>query len=112
MMIAKIVINHEFNEERKYDFMLEIMNYCGCGNCQLSKDGCDCKRYDRDVQIMFNGDQKWDCWGKFVTAFKKGSVVNGYAVIKDNKVYCASATSPIFEFDDFISLDNVEIILR
>jgi hypothetical protein len=32
------------------------------------------------------------------------------AVIRDNKVYCASAESNIYEgYDDFISLESVEI---
>lgn len=92
--------------------MLELMNYEGCGNCKKCSNDFDCKSYSVPVAIEFNKSQKWDCWGRMVTAFRKGDVVNGYAVIVDNKVYCASATSPIYDdVDDFIALEDVEITL-
>lgn len=88
------------------------MNYDGCGNCKKCKEEFDCRAKTVPVTIKFNKAQKWDNWGRMVTAFRCGDVVKGYAVIDDNKVYCASATSTVFEdIDDFIALQNIEITL-
>lgn len=90
--------------------MLELMNYRGCGNCEKCDDEFNCKAHTVPVSIKFNRPEKWDDWGHMVTAFKKGDVVKGEAVIVDEKVYCASAISPYFDdVEDFVSLDNVEI---
>lgn len=90
--------------------MLKLMNYEGCGNCTKCGNEFDCKAHSVEVTIKFNKSQKWDNWGRMVTAFRKWDVVKGYAVIEDNKVYCASVTSPIYDdVDDFIALDDVEI---
>ena len=91
--------------------MLKLMKDNECASCPFAGATCTCAKYNKEVQIKFKEAQNWDFWGHFVTAFTKGSVVNGNAVIKDNKVYCASAVSPIHKFSDFISLEDVEITL-
>lgn len=90
--------------------MLELKNYEGCGNCE--KCGCDfdCKAHTLPVIISFNKTVKWDNWGQLVTAFRKGEKVQGYAVIDDNKVYCASAESTIYSgVEDFIDMGCIAI---
>lgn len=90
--------------------MLELMNYEGCGRCVKCGEEFDCKAHSEPVTITFNKRQKWDNFGRMVTVFKEGDVVSGYAVIDDDKVYCASATSTIYDdIDDFIALNDVEI---
>jgi hypothetical protein len=90
--------------------MFELLNYEGCGNCQKCGTEFDCKAHSVPVTIKFNKAQKWDCWGRMVTAFRKGDVVKGYAVVDEEKVYCASAKSPLYDdVDDFIALEDIEI---
>ncbi|BDR73654.1 hypothetical protein K144316041_23620 [Clostridium tetani] len=92
---------------------LVLKEFKGCGACELCKKNIDCKKLNVPVAITFNKSQKADDWGKFVTVFRKGETVKGYAVIKDNKVYCASAKSNIYEeYEDFIGLDNVDIEIK
>jgi hypothetical protein len=88
---------------------LKYWNYSGCGNCKLSGA---CKEFRKKVNITFTKDEKADCWGRFVTVFSKGEAVQGEAVIKEDKVYCASAQSTIYEeYEDFIGINNVIIEL-
>lgn len=90
--------------------MIELMNYEGCGKCPICDDINNCRKYSKPVIITFNKSEKWDNWGHMVTAFKRGDVVQGSAVIKDNKCYCATAESTIYTgVSDFIALDNVTI---
>lgn len=89
---------------------LILGDYKGCGACILCEEGIDCKKIHVPVEITFKKAQKADDWGRFVTVFSKDEKVTGKAVIRDNKVYCASAKSNIYEeYEDFISLENVEI---
>lgn len=89
---------------------LVLKEYKGCGACALCGEKIDCKKIDVPVTITFNKSEKADDWGHFVTVFRKGETVKGYAVIKDNEVYCASAKSNIYEeYEDFIGLENVDI---
>ena len=91
--------------------MLELMNYRGCGNCHQCNDDRSYKDQAVPVKIKFLKEQKWDNWGRFVTAFKAGDEVEGEAVVIDNKVYCASATSPYWDVSDSINLMDVEITI-
>ena len=89
---------------------LVLKEFKGCGACELCKEDVNCKKFNVPVSITFNKAQKADDWGKFVTVFRNGEKVKGYAVIKDNKVYCASAKSNVYEgYEDFIQLENVNI---
>ncbi|AKL96643.1 hypothetical protein CACET_c31990 [Clostridium aceticum] len=89
---------------------LIIGEFKGCGACDLCKENQDCRKMDEEVEITFKKSQKSDNWGKAVTVFSKGEIVTGRAVIKENRVYCASAKSNIFGgYEDFVSLENVEI---
>lgn len=89
---------------------LVLGDFKGCGECELCKENCDCGKIDVPVKITFNKSQKADDWGRMVTVFRKGETIVGRAVIKDNKVYCASAESNIYDgYDDFISLEDVKI---
>lgn len=89
---------------------LILKEFKGCGACDLCKENVDCKKMNVLVSITFNKSQKADDWGKLVIVFRKGETVKGYAVIKDNEIYCASAKSNIYkEYEDFIGLENVLI---
>lgn len=89
---------------------LVFENFEGCGTCILCKEVPNCKKIHVPVEITFTKPQKADNWGRLVIVFDKGEKINGMAVIKDNKVYCASAKSNICEeYEDFIELKNVEI---
>ena len=90
--------------------MLVKRKNSGCYNCPLSGKGC--AAYKKNVLCTFTRKEMWDACGHFVTAFHKGDVVHGEAVIKDNVVYCASATSTVYaDVFDFVSLENVEVEL-
>lgn len=92
--------------------MLELKNYEGCASCENCCNNFDCKAHSLPVTIKFNKAVKWDNWGHMVTAFHKGDIVKGYAVIDDNKVYCASAESTIYkEVEDFIDLRCISVEL-
>ncbi|MDD3040817.1 hypothetical protein [Bacteroides sp.] len=91
---------------------LVLGSYEGCGACDLCSENIDCRKMSVPVNITFLKSQQADNWGRFVTVFKKGEQIKGMAVIKDNKIYCASAESNLYEgYEDFISLENVEIEL-
>ncbi len=93
--------------------MFELKNYEGCGRCEKCVSGFDCKVHSVPVTIKFNKDVKWDYWGHMVTSFRKEDIVKGYAVIDNNKVYCASAESTVYGgVEDFIDLECVEIELE
>lgn len=71
----------------------------------------NCLFLTKKVKIEFIKDEKWDCWGKMVTAFRKGDIAYGTAVIKDGIIYCASAESPLYcGTTDFVGLENVKIL--
>lgn len=90
--------------------MLELKEYMGCGNCEKCNANFDCDSHKVPVFITFKREEKWDNWGRMVTAFRKDETVQGYAVIDDNKVYCATAESTIYKgITDYVSLDRVEI---
>lgn len=82
----------------------------GCGECEKCDNGFDCKQHSKKVKITFKKAVEWDNWGKMVTAFRKGEVVEGRAVIDGNKVYCASAKSELWDVEDFVWLENIENI--
>lgn len=85
-------------------------NWQGCGGCRLCKENENCHAFTKKVKLEFKNDEKWDNWGRMVTAFRKGTVVYGKAVIKDNTVYCASAESTLYcGVTDFVNLKNVNI---
>lgn len=91
---------------------MELKKYNGCGNCELCKQEVNCKDIHVPVNITFKKAEKADDWGRVVTVFKAGEAVQGEAVIKDNKVYCASARSNIYEgYEDFINTENADIEL-
>lgn len=86
---------------------MKYLDYRGCGACKLSGA---CKEYKKNVNITFNKSERADNWGRIVTVFSKGETVKGEAVIKGDKVYCASAQSNLYEgYEDFIGLNNVTI---
>lgn len=90
--------------------MFVLKEYRGCGNCEKCDTNFDCMAHSVPVKITFQKDEKWDNWGRMVTAFREGETVQGYAVIDKNNVYCASAESTVYEgVTDFISLDCVKI---
>lgn len=90
--------------------IVKTKNRKGCAGCELCEKEIDCRLFNKNVNIKFTKSEKWDCWGKIVTAFKKGTTVKGIAVIKDGIIYCASAESEMFEgITDFVGLDNVII---
>lgn len=89
---------------------LEVKEFKGCGNCELSGKDFDCVKNSILVNITFKNNEKADNWGKMVTVFRKGETVKGYAVVKDNVGYCVSAISNLYEgYEDFVSTDNVEV---
>lgn len=91
---------------------LELMNYMGCGMCD-NVNGAKCVGKSTKVEITFKNDEYWDNGARMVKVFNKGDVVEGKAIILDNKVYCASAESTIYEgIIDFIDLKNVESIKK
>lgn len=93
--------------------MLELMGYEGCGGCEKCDNNFDCDANTKKVKITFKKPVKWDNCGKMVTAFRKGEVVEGKAVIDGNKVYCVSARSNIWDVEDFVwteCIENVEIV--
>lgn len=88
---------------------MKYLDYKGCGNCKLNGA---CKDFQRSVNIRFNKSERADNCGKIVTVFRKGEIVEGKAVIKDDKVYCASAKSNIYKgYYDFVGLNNITIEL-
>ena len=90
--------------------ILKCNKFKGCEKCKLL--GCDCRLISVPVKITFKKDEKADNWGRIVTVFRKGETVKGYAVVDNNNVvYCASAESNIYNYEDFISLENVDIEL-
>lgn len=89
---------------------LVIKEFKGCGLCEIKGK---CRGYKKNVNIKFNKSQKADNFGNFVTVFKKGDIVSGYATIKDNAVYCACAESNIYKgYCDFIKLEDIEISIE
>lgn len=88
--------------------MLELVDYNGCFSCCKNVSSFNCKANIHPICIEFLENQQWDMHGNFVTAFRKGDIIEGEAVIDNGVVYCACATSPYFEgIDDFINLKNV-----
>ncbi|MPM11358.1 hypothetical protein SDC9_57701 [bioreactor metagenome] len=86
---------------------MKYLYFKGCGACKLNGS---CKEYKKNVNITFDKSEKADNWGRIVTVFSKGETVRGEAVIKDDKIYCASAQSNIYEgYEDFIGLNHVTI---
>lgn len=90
--------------------ILKCHEFKGCGKCKLLE--CDCRLISVPVKITFKKDEKADNWGRIVTVFRKGETVKGYAVVdKDRTVCCASAASNIYDYEDFINLENADIEL-
>lgn len=86
---------------------LKYAMFQGCGKCKLSGA---CKKYRKKVNITFTKGEQADNWGRYVTVFKAGEKVKGEAVIKNNKVYCATAQSNIHpEYEDFILINHTVI---
>lgn len=90
--------------------MLKLMNYEGCGKCPKRGAEFDCIAHRVPVTIKFSKAQKWDNWGHLVTVFRAGDIVEGSAVIDNEEVYCAGATSTIYDdINDFVALEDIEI---
>ena len=91
---------------------MKLRKFEGCGKCPLAGEEFDCVKNSVPVNVTFKNDEKADNWGNIATVFRKGETVKGYAVIDNNNVvYCASAESNIYDYEDFISLENVDIEL-
>ena len=88
------------------------MKYVGCYHCEKNGRGFDCYSHSKPVHIKFLQDEVWDNCGRDTTVFWAGDEVNGDAVIEGNKVFCAVATSPLYNMNGYImNLANVEISL-
>lgn len=93
---------------------IEIKNFKGCYHCPLGEKGesCNCMDYNVPVRITFTKNEKADYWGRIVTVFHKGEIVEGYAVIKDGIAYCVSAYTDAYGgYQDFIDPENADIEL-
>ncbi len=91
--------------------MKKVDNWQGCGKCKLCREGVDCRIYTKKIRMEFVKSEKWDDWGKMVTAFPKGTIIYGTAVVKDGVVYCASAESSLYPgITDFVNLKNIKIL--
>lgn len=101
----KIPLNHYSRYEKSED--IKYLDYKGCGKCKLNGA---CEDYKKNVTIIFKKSEVADCWGRRVAVFLKGEMVKAQAVIKDNKVYCATAKSSRCRgYEDFIKINNVII---
>lgn len=91
--------------------ILRVLKYRGCGKCKLcSNSGCAGEIVP--VKITFLKPQVADDWGRMVTVFNKGDVVQGKARIKDNIVYCVTARSTIYDdYEDYIDTSNIKVEL-
>lgn len=86
---------------------LKYVVFEGCGKCKLNGA---CKEFRKKVSITFTKGELADNWGRIVRVFKAGETVKGEAVIKDNKVYCATAKSNIYpEYEDYVSINHTII---
>lgn len=88
--------------------------FTGCYDCPLGEKGenVNCNDYNKKVKITFKNKEKADYWGRIVTVFHKGEIVEGYAVIKDGIGYCASAYKDAYGgYQDFINPKNADIEL-
>lgn len=86
---------------------ISVSKFLGCGACKLVKEDCIKKRIP--VKIIFEKSQKSGEWGNPTIIFKKGEIIDGKAMVKDDKVYCALAESNNIHHEEFVDLDNVKI---
>ena len=86
----------------------KLGNYKGCGSC-VKKGACkNLKR--KKVVVRFKNNERADNWGRTVTVFRAGEEVKAEVILDNETVLCATAESKRYDYQDFISLENIEIV--
>ena len=89
---------------------MAVHDYCGCGRCPAQK-ACEAESLkDTVVTLQHVGDERWDQWGTFVSAFEPGDWVEVKLRHDEHNIYCASAESTSYAgVSDFIHLRHWRI---
>jgi hypothetical protein len=86
---------------------MRVRRFAGCGGCPIE----DCGRTLSEslVRLRHTGDERWDNWGRIVTVFAPGDVVEVRIRHDRSTVYCGTAGSTLYPgVHDFVSLQNFE----
>lgn len=86
---------------------MKVQRFTGCGGCPIG----DCARTLSETVVLLRhtGDERWDNWGRIVSVFGPGDVVEVRIKHDQSMVYCGTAGSTLFPgVHDFVSLRNFD----
>lgn len=100
--------------QREGDFLpgktirgMKVYRFAGCGGCPIR----DCTKTlsESVVMLRHTGNERWDNWGRIVSVFRPGDVVEVRIKHDQSTVYCGSAGSTLYPgVYDFVHLANFD----
>jgi hypothetical protein len=89
---------------------LKVRRFTGCGGCPISD--CGQTLSESVVMLRHTGDERWDNWGRIVSVFGLGDVVEVRIKHDQGTVYCGRAGSTLDpDVHDFVSLQNFDELM-
>ncbi len=80
-----------------------------CTRCTLRNGGC--VGYKNDIVIRTEREVFADLGNGIAKVFEKGATLSAWGIVKDGRIYCAGADSPIVEgYSDMLNLSDLSIL--
>jgi hypothetical protein len=89
---------------------MRVYRFTGCGGCPIE----DCRRTlsESVVRLRHTGNERWDNWGRIVTVFAPGDIVEVSIRHDQSTVFCGTAGSTLHPgVHDFVSLQNFDEVV-
>jgi hypothetical protein len=86
---------------------MKVYKYTGCGGCPVK----DCQNIlsESVIRLRHTGHECWDNWGRIVSVFSPGEIVEVRIRHDCNTVYCGDAGSTLYPgVYDYVSLENFD----
>lgn len=86
---------------------MSVYRFTGCGGCPIR----DCRETltESVVMLRHTGHERWDNWGRIVSVFEPGDVVEVRIRHDRSTVYCATAGSTLWPgVHDYVNLRNFD----
>lgn len=86
---------------------MRVRRFSGCGGCPIGN--CAKTLSESTVLLRHTGDERWDNWGRIVSVFGRGDLVEVRIRHDGCLVYCGSAESTLYPgVHDFVDLQNFD----
>ena len=86
---------------------MKVYRFTGCSGCPIRD--CGESLSESGIMLRHTGDEQWDNWGRIVSVFAPGDVVEVRIRHDQSTVYCGTAGSTLYPgIHDFVSLQNFD----